>query len=172
MTFTAADHTYEIAAIQMSGFWPRVINVVTRSKWDHEFVILDDCIVEANAGGVRKLPLDYYDGCTVIPSQYALNPDEQAKLKAFTLSQVGKPYDYLDDFAIGMYDLTNPVTGNWLWKLIEKSLEEDGHWECAALADAAMTAAGIKVFDDGRPTHAVSPSDLANLFLAKGWNIA
>lgn len=165
MSFVAAEHPYEIAVVSLEGPFPDLIDWATHGHYCHAFPILPTKLIEAEPQGVIESPLNRYDGCEVLVSDLKLNVVEQVKFAAFVEAQVGKRYDFLGDFLVGMDDVT-PKFMDPMWHLIEHLEDREHCWFCSALADATVSATGRKLFTDGRPFHAVTPNDIARLLQA------
>lgn len=139
------------------GFGSWVIRVVTRSKYNHAFVVIGagQCI-EGEPGGARYNRLANYPHA--VYSSFPLTGPQRAGIVAWATKHLGTPYSWLDDLEIGLVDLFG-----WAPKWMRARLRSDATLQCAQLVDAAYHAAGVQLFDDGRPAGGVSPADLARL---------
>jgi len=162
-----AQHRYSIASTtNVNGPMGHLIKAVELSQFAHSYIVLADRICEAAPGGVRFRALEEWTGAgkTVYSSATVdLTTTQQDALELWCEAQIGKRYDYFGDFIVGLDAL-------WLrsakrhdeeFRAVETWLDKDDRWFCSAMADAGMSAAGVKLFDDGRPFHAVSPANLA-----------
>lgn len=171
------DHLYQIGVTKDVAGFGEVIAAVQKfryhdeaSDFRHAYFVLPQGIVQANPGGVKWGDHDSW-GEDILYTEFDWTVEQKILLLKQARHEIGKPYDYFDDFVIGMYDLTRPATGSWFWKMVEEELEHDGAWECAALADFLVTKAlklmNEQFFNDGRPSHAVSPGDIAREILRR-----
>ena len=168
----AADHlddylnrTGQIGLItHPSSFWPLIIALVTRSPAYHVVIAVGggQCI-GAEPGGVKLRPIT--DFPYAVWSQFPFTRRQRLQIASWARRREGRPYDYLADLIIGIALLTRRHTPRWL----ETYLRSDKRWECAGLADAALTRAGIRVFRDHRPLGAVYPGSFVAVWADLGW---
>lgn len=147
------------------GFIPNIINWATRSTVHHAIVAISDteCIgAEPNGATIR--PLSFFPNA--IWSRFPLS-DAQAQGSAqWAAEREGRPYNWIDDAIIGI----QCVSGVVFPRFITNHYDNDKYYECAQLADAALThGAGISVFDDNRPPGLVYPGSFEKLFREYGW---
>lgn len=148
---------------EAKGFVERAVEFVTRSSVHHVVIaISDNEVISAEPGGARIRPHDY---SYFVWSQFEMT-DEQAQACAdWARAREGAPYSFINGFFIGlsMYGIRIPLA-------IRKRIARDTHYQCAQLADAALTlGAGITVFEDGRDFGEVYPGALEQLFKERGW---
>jgi hypothetical protein len=70
---------------------------------------------------------------------------------------VGTPYSFLDYVALALYHLAPKAR---ITALVRKRVEDSKHLICSAFVDRVMDLAGIHLYDDGRLSGDVTPSDL------------
>lgn len=141
------------------------ICVVTHSRVHH--VVIDvgmGMVVSANLEGVQLVPKSTYP--TAIWSDFQMTWADAAAVAKFARTQVGKPYAYADDALIAI----ERIFRFRFPKDCRQQFEDDGQWQCAQLADAALMAGGIDAFPDHDVVGDVSPGDFEQLFIAKHWH--
>ncbi len=110
-------------------------------------------IVEAEPSGARVVSLSEYDGESVLwlrcPPQYG-----SAVARALT-GLVGTGYSWADYAAVGLHRLHIRAPG------LRGYIEKSNRLICSQLVDLAAQRGGWKIFDDGRWSGFVVPSDLA-----------
>lgn len=137
---------------------------MTNSAWNHVITrVSEHNVVSAESDGVKVLPITHFHD--VSWSAFPLTDKQQAKIIAFSLAQVGRPYGTLTYIWIGIALLLRLDTPSWL----ERRLSDGHTWICSQLADSAYQHAGIHLFRDDRPTGAVTPASLAKLFYDYQW---
>lgn len=161
------EHQWQIAVCETGGIMKKPIQFATGGRKTHSYLVLDTCTYSMEPGGLVERPFDYWKGNPVY-SEFASTTLQQTMILNFLRQHSKAKYDYLGDFIVGIDDLT-PARYDKLFHRIEK-LEDTLSWAwfCSAFTDAAFTYAGFKVFDDGRPFHAVTPMDLYRLFISTG----
>jgi hypothetical protein len=112
---------------------------------------------------VTRRPLT--DFPTAIWSKFDLTPAQQEAIAAFALAQVNKPYAYLDDALIAIERIGRFRFPDW----VRRGFQSDGQWQCAQVADAALAAAGVHVFDDGRMIGDVFPGSYEEEMIKRHW---
>jgi hypothetical protein len=70
---------------------------------------------------------------------------------------LGTPYSFLDYVALALYHLAPKAR---ITALVRKRVEDSKHLICSAFVDRVMDRAGIHLYDDGRLSGDVTPSDL------------
>lgn len=147
------------------GWVSRMVELVTRSSVHHVVICISDTeCIGAEPGGARIRPLSYRDD--YVWSQFDLT-EEQAQASAdWARAREGRPYSFINGFFIGvhcMFGIDFPL-------FITKRFSTDKSYQCAQLADAAIThGAGVEVFSDGRLEGAVYPGSLEVLYKERGW---
>lgn len=140
------------------------IELVTRSPVHHVITAVDeDIVVSAEIPHVRYRPTTHFPDA--IWSDFDLTDQQRNKIITFADAQIGKPYALGDDLLIGIALLTRAHTPLW----IRHHLNNDHHWQCAELADAAYWHAGINLFHDDRPAAAVYPGSFIPIWKDYGW---
>lgn len=147
------------------GFIPNLIDWATRSTVHHVIIAISEteCIgAEPNGAKIRPLT----DFPNAIWSQFPLTPEQARATAAWAAERVGRPYNWVDDGIIGI----ECITGIVFPKFITDRYDNDRSYECAQLADAALTnGAKITVFDDNRPPGTVYPGSFEKLYRQYGW---
>lgn len=147
----------DFGVTRTSGFGSWVIRVVTRSKYNHAFIVIDaEHLIEGEPGGARPNKLTAYPHAAY--SSINLTDAQRNQIVAWAKAHIGTPYSWLDDLEIGLVDLFG-----WAPKWMRKRLSSTRTLMCSQLVDAAYAAAGVQLFSDGRPAGGVSPGDLARL---------
>jgi hypothetical protein len=154
----------QIGLCTTTGFWGWLIRTVTHSTVNHVVVgIGDGLCVSAEPGGVRVRRVDYWP--PVAWSELPLSAMQSQHVALYALSQLGTPYDYLADAAIGVALITGEHTPKWL----ARYLRSNDRWQCAQLASSSLEHAGVHLFRDNRPHSAVYPGSFENIWRAFGW---
>lgn len=156
-----------------TGFWSRVIQVVQSfaqpphlSRWNHVGIAISDThMVEASGGGCRTVRIDRYDDIAVSRLPETHHQRVFAAKWAAKHAKAHTPYAYLDVFTVGVSLLLKKNTPEW----ILRELSNGKSYQCASFVDAALRAANIHLFRDGRPIAAVYPASIAELFDYFGW---
>jgi hypothetical protein len=117
----------------------------------------------ADGEGVALHPLS--DWPTAVWSKFNLSGPQQAAVAAYARAQVGKPYAYLDDALIAVERIFRFRFPDW----VRQRFQNDGQFQCAQLCDAALAAAGVNVFHDGRMIGDVFPGSYEQEFINRGW---
>jgi hypothetical protein len=142
---------------------------ITGSHCGHMIICVSDteCVsADADAGEVRVHPLTDYP--SAIWSKFDLTTGQAGASASYALSQVGKPYAYLDDALIGIERVLRFRFPTW----VRQRFQDDGQWQCAQLADACLAAANLNVFKDGRMIGDVFPGSYEAEFIKRGWYTA
>lgn len=154
----------QIGLVRTTGFSSWLIRLVTHSHWNHVILrVTPHYVVSAETSGVATLPVTHFTDVTW--SAFPLTDRQQAKIIAFALQQVGKPYGVLTYLWVGIGLLTKAHTPRWL----EKKLSDQTSWTCSQLADSSYHAAGWYFFDDDRPASAVYPGSFVPFYVDAGW---
>ena len=137
---------------------------ITGSHCHHMIVITgeNEC-VSADPEGVRKRPLTDFPDRAV--SRFELTPEQVDAVVAFAYAQVDKPYAYLDDALIAIERIFSFRFPHW----VRARFADDGQWQCAELADAALYAGGLRVFKDDRMFGDVYPGSYEFEFVKRRW---
>jgi uncharacterized protein YycO len=156
----------QIGLVYYTGFHPlsHAIARWTRSPVSHTVIAINETeCVGAEPKGARRRPISYFGH--VIWSRFDYTDEQRAIVVDFAERRIGVPYSYLTDAAIAAAFLLHRRTP----KVIEDYLSSDYVYECAQLADAALLAAGIHAFDDGRLPGTVYPGSFVPLYRRNGW---
>lgn len=159
----------DFGVVRTGGALARVIRVGTDSWMNHAFVYVGNGqVIEAQPGGARLNSAEFYDharfhiawSTDLIP----LTDMQRSNIAAWALKQKGVGYNWSDIAALSLHCI-----GLGTPKWAEKRIEDDNRLICSQLVDKAYRLSGVKLFDDGRLSGAVTPGDLWNLLLARGW---
>lgn len=146
-------------------FIPRGIQVVTRSDVFHVVVAISETeCIGAQPGGAKIRPIDFTPN--LVWSQFDLTPAQAQASADWARAREGRPYSFINDALIGI-----SCGLDFAWpKFITEHYSNDKTYECAQLADAALTlGAGISVFNDGRPFGTVYPGSFEPIFKKNSW---
>jgi len=146
-----------------TGFWIKIGQVLINdgSRYTHAFVVVDDeFVLEAAPGGTKFVPLSKYLGKS--PFIETGNFD-QIDVQFVAHDLQGVPYSFLDYLALALAHFgIRP-------KFLTNYIKNTGHMICSQFADEFMLRLDKHMFDDGRMSQDVSPGDLANVELERGW---
>lgn len=145
----------------------KVIRWDTESHYNHAVLCKDaDTLIEAAPGGAREAAMSEYTSTVWSTGNIDLTDAQRAAIltaaAGYVTARVG--YGYLDIVAIAFeqrrwhdgHDAPHDFE-------ILARMSDMHRLICSQLVDAAYLAAGVHLFDDGRPTGLVSPGDLARL---------
>lgn len=146
------------------GLVPYAICKITGSHCYHMIVCTgDNECMSADGDGVK--PHKLTDWPTAVWSKFNLTGPQAAASAAYAKAQENKPYAYLDDALIAIERI-----GRFRFPdFIRQRFQDDGQFQCAQLADAALAAAGVNVFKDGRRIGDVFPGSYEMEFVQRGW---
>lgn len=157
----------QVAVIPGADHWVTwAICKITGSHCGHMIICISEteCVsADAEADVVRVRPLT--DFPTAAWSRFDLTTGQAGASASYALSQVGKPYAFLDDALIGFERVFRFRFPDW----VRQRFEDDGQWQCAQLADACLAAANVNVFHDGRMIGDVFPGSYEAEFVKRGW---
>lgn len=143
--------------VHTTGIPAKLIQIGTRSKWNHAGIYLgDDQIIEARPQGVKTAHISKYDGKPIIWSnESSLTEEERKKLVGFAEHFKNDGYGIWSIVALGFKCLTFGlplIPADWL-AIREKKVI------CSQLVAWSYSHVGIKV---SNKKHAlVTPKDLA-----------
>jgi hypothetical protein len=139
----------------------RIIEWVTRCDTSHVIIATSEVqCISAEPGGTRRRLISDYPRITW--SQYVLT-DRQAHLIAGIAEYtIGVRYDYLACAAHAIAAITHTDTP----PAVQRWLANRAPTTCSALAQTAITAAGLKAPTPWLPT----PKDWALFYETRGWN--
>lgn len=118
-------------------------------------------IVEAQPGGVRRVPWHYDQGCVVIWSTGRVVIPDRGAVVAKAESLVGTPYGFLNYPAMGARRLHLPVP------LLDRYVASEHSLICSELTDISERAGGYVLCPD-RPPGRVTPQEIADTLLESG----
>lgn len=143
----------------------RAIEWVTKSDVHHVVICISETeVISADWGGAVIEPITKYTDA--VWSRFPLTPKQARGCADWARAREGRPYNFVAFTVIGLELLTGlPVP-----KQLAEHISSDRRYECAQLADAALTlGAGFKVFHDGRPFGMVYPGSLQRIYQENGW---
>lgn len=125
------------------------------ADYEHAFVVVDDTrVVEARPSGAGYAPLGR------LGAMYYMCPEDHRQAVATAaVSLIGRPYSWLDYFALAAVRFHLPLSAS----LMRKRIQASGELICSQLVDLAYQMGGVQLFDDGRDPGDVTPSDLYGL---------
>lgn len=169
---TDALSPYQFGVCVTTGWTHKTIAWATGGEYTHAYISLPGETWSMEPGGLVKRELEHW-GDDNPHSRYDLTTEQKMLLIKFISDHQGVKYDYVGDFIVGLDDVTIAAMDPF-WHQIEHWEDKiSPAWFCSAFVDAAFTYAGIKVIDDGRPAHGVTPMDLYRLVIQKnGWEEA
>jgi hypothetical protein len=141
-----------------SGWWVGTAQALLGmpSRWTHGGVIgQGGGTFEAAPGGVQLAVKAAALGGAETRGEYERHLREAVLYSAREL--LGTPYSFLDYLALALYHLAPKAR---ITALIRKRVEDSKHLICSAFVDRVMDRAGIHLYDDGRLSGDVTPSDL------------
>jgi len=148
----------QFAVVRTSGIVARLIRLVTRSKWNHAFLLLDDNLyVEANPSGATYGRSPY---AIQELSNLDLSPAQADQIHTAALGLVGTPYGFLDILSIGL--LQYGIKPGFVRRRVARS----DRLICSQLVAEAYRRAGVCLFSDARLPMDVTPGDLDRLINA------
>jgi len=164
-----ASHPFQIAVCPTTGWAEPVIEWATKGKYTHSYLVLADRTYSMEPDGLVEREFGFW-GENSAYSNFETTADEQRAIVKYITDHAHLEYDYIGDEIVGLDDVT-PRFMDPFWHVIEHFEDKmrPDHAFCSAFSDATFTSAGIKVFDDGRPSRAVTPMDLWRMFKAQGW---
>lgn len=128
------------------------------SIYTHAGMLMDDTgnVLEAEPGGARVAPItEYID--PVVWSSWDLSPDTRRLLTGFGSKMVGRPYSWVDYFALAAHRFHLPLPG------LRDYVAASGHMICSQLVDYIYMRCGLNMFSDGRWPGYVTPQDLSHV---------
>lgn len=149
----------DYAVVRTGGFVGQMIRLLTRSRHNHAFIIVDEAgtTVEAFPSGAALGNVSKYRRLTV--SRLDLPDASRAAVVQEALGLVGRGYGFLDILCLALLQFgIRP-------RLVRRRVARSGRLICSQLVDVAYLYAGVHLFNDGRQSQDVTPGDLAELLL-------
>lgn len=147
-----------------TNLWQKLIELVTRAPVHHVIIAISETeCVSAEIRGVRIRPIAHFPHA--IWSNFDMTEPQRRDIVKFTNAQIGKKYALLDDLLIGIALLMKEHVPDW----IVDRINDDGHWQCAELADASLLHGGISAVNAHVPPCVVFPGSFVPYFQAHGW---
>lgn len=136
------------------------------SRYTHAFVVLDDgTVMEAMPSGARIRSLEHALTHQPIAFSWAIElTDEQRNLivgQARVLEGTRYGFSAYLHLALARLGI------RWPWLI--RYLRRNGRMICSQMVDEVYRRSGIRLFDDDRAPHDVTPGDLANLLIERDW---
>jgi hypothetical protein len=158
--------TGQVGIISTSGWVGRLVQLVTRSAYNHSVVAINDreC-VSAEPGGAVIRQISDYRNDVVVWSQFTLDAERRDLISTWAFEHVDTEYDYLGFAAIAVTKLLGPFAPRWLLRYIATR----DRLVCSYLCDLALQAGGIHLFQDHRPEGAVTPASFGKVYKARVW---
>lgn len=168
---SSRDHINQIVVVPGAGPFAGIVRWATDGPMAHAAWVGPDGIYEASTSeGIILTPFDEFDAEYGSDDAYVYSAFDVSTLDidaalTFAKSQLGKPYDWVDDIVIGLAEIAQHY-GNYglvptpLLNHIERALEDDRRWNCSAFVVAICLHLGVDIFSTKMPTHAVSPNDI------------
>lgn len=137
------------------------------SRYTHAGIILDsETVMEAMPSGARIAPLgQLMDGRPIVfswPIELAAEQRERVVEHAQACEGVRYGFSAYLHLALSRFGI------RWPW--LQGYLTRNGRLICSQLVDHVYRKAGVRLFDDGRAPHDVTPGDLANLLIERRWS--
>lgn len=141
------------------------IAAVTHSHVSHVVTNVGGGMVASpEPGGVRIRSVAEFP--TAVYSRFPLTGLNAARVADWARAQEGVPYAFADDALIGLERLFDFRFPRW----VRRMYEDDGKWQCAQLAMAALLKGGMDPFPaDPDRLGDVAPGDFERLFVRNGW---
>ncbi|MFD0044733.1 hypothetical protein ACFVGV_06035 [Pseudarthrobacter scleromae] len=142
--------------------YSRAVATLGGSRYNHVRLIVDYTgrSVEAVAGGVTWTP-EVYQGDLLVAAP--LTDDQRGAILAASEPLIGRPYSRAGLLSLGLASFAPGLP--WL----RRELAEHRAFTCAHLVAHIWKAVG---FDPvGRPAQSVTPGELADLALRRGWDV-
>ncbi len=139
-----------------AGWEAHVIQVATRSRWNHAAVYIGDgWIIEANPAGVQRSRLSKYDGRPMLCSDLQLNSMVARTVVGRAEGQLGLPYGWLDVAAIGLSTVG----------IVLPKLDDPDTRFCSQVVALALAGAGVSLTT--KAPNRVTPGDLGRIILGQ-----
>jgi uncharacterized protein YycO len=127
------------------------------ADYEHAFVVVDETqVIEARPSGAG-----YAAAGRPGAVYYSCPYDHRQAVADAARSLIGRPYSWLDYFALAARRFQLPMSSAFLRQRIRAS----GELICSQLVDLAYQMGGVQLFDDGRDPGDVTPGDLYALIL-------
>jgi hypothetical protein len=156
----------EIGLVHSKGRSPYVIRLVTGSHWSHVIVAINQAqCVSAEPGGAVVRPISEYPDA--VWSHLDLTNQQRQIIAYWALmqAQARTGYSWPAYYAAGAAALLKRFAPAWLDRIVGRT----DKLICSQLADLALQAAGVNLFQDDRPRGAVTPASFGRYFHARGW---
>lgn len=154
----------QIGLVHTTGIAARIIQFVTGSHWNHVVVRTTNLTcIGAEPGGVRVRPVT--DFPEVVWADAPYTDLQRLKILTWVLKRRGVRYNWADDILIGITLILKQHAPRWM----VREVSDTDSFQCSQLAAAALSAAGVHVFDDDRPAGAVYPASFVPWFREAGW---
>lgn len=139
------------------------------SRYTHAFVVLDDdTVMEAMPSGARIRTLDHAETHEPIAYSWAVELTDEQRMLIVQQARVLEGARY--GFSAYLHLALSRFGIRWPWLI--RYLRRNGRFICSQLVDEVYNRAGVRLFEDGRAPHDVTPGDLANLLIERDWKAA
>ena len=154
MSYTPRPGDYGV--VKTNGIVAKLIRLGTLSRWNHAVICIeDDLIVEARPVGVSFGKASSYEHIAWNQHEYGLDDDQRKVIADFAVTQIGKPYGFLDILTIFLRIVGLRIPPVKLWNQLSK---RQGYI-CSELVAEAYDKAGFTLIN--KPVNLVTPGDLA-----------
>ncbi len=144
------------ACVRTRGFYAWLIRKVTRSEYDHAFVICDsDQIIEAAPSGARWARLSDYAHQQILISADPMTDAQRIAVISRAVTLLGKPYGWTDIVRLAL----TAADIRWVW--LTRRADNEQAIICSQLVAVCGQAAGIDWLCGREAPAAVTPGDLA-----------
>jgi hypothetical protein len=157
--------------VRTNGWVPAIIRFLTRSRFDHAFIVIDPepgtgraRIVEAEPGGARIAYLDEYDPATVLITDEPLTDTQRAAIVRDAVRLVGTPYGFVDILRLALM-LTIHRAPLWL----AKRADLERAMICSQLVAAVGQDVGLDWLCGPSSPASVTPGMLGARIIARAW---
>jgi hypothetical protein len=162
----------DYGVVRTTGFVPWCIRALTRSAFDHAFVVVsedgngDYWIVEAEPSGARYAKLSEYAGYQVLfNTGEPLTDAQRAAIICAAHDMAGTPYGFLDIARLGLM-LTICRAPKWL----TKRADDERAVICSQLVALCGKRAGVDWLCGQSTTAMVTPGMLAQRIITRAWD--
>jgi hypothetical protein len=157
----------DYGVVRTGGIIARLIRLVTRSRYNHAFVIVSNAgwIIESARKGARRSDLSAYANEDVLFSHECLDATQRSEVVTQAWRSLHVPYGFADVVWLGLaqYGLK--------WR---KAIDKRDDLVCSQLVAVCYEAAGIRLSADPECTTDVTPGDLARRIETRagcGWKL-
>uniref|UniRef100_A0A9E7SI19 Nicotinamide mononucleotide transporter n=1 Tax=Arthrobacter phage SWEP2 TaxID=2945958 RepID=A0A9E7SI19_9CAUD len=152
----------DVVLTPASGGFGNIVSTVTWSRYSHVSLVVDHdgTTISANRSGAEWDGI--YEGDVVVSPP--LSDVQRDLIHRAAVPLIGTPYGYRDVVALGLARM------GFTSASLARQVERPDRLFCSQLVDLIWRRVGFHAFDDGRLPQAVTPGDIADLALRKGWD--